>query len=131
MDDNYPSILDRIKSTFIDMILIIACMMLFADVLSSFKNVPDSVRALLYVLLLMYEPICTAFGATFGNHKMNIRVRKQSDETKRINIFQAIIRYFFKITLGWLSFISVFFNPKSRTLHDIISGSVMIKIKNE
>ena len=78
--------------------------------------------------LLMYEPICTAFDATIGNHKMNIRVRKVSNESKRINIFQAIIRFFFKFVLGWLSFITIFLSPKSRTLHDIICGSIMIKV---
>jgi uncharacterized RDD family membrane protein YckC len=129
MDENYPSVLDRIKSTLIDSVIIIVCIMLFSDILNSFKNVPDSVRATLFIALLMYEPICTAFGATLGNHKMEIRVRKKSDETQRISIFQAIIRFFFKVVLGWFSFISIFLSPKSRTLHDIISGSVMIKNK--
>lgn len=130
MYENYPSILDRIKSSLLDSIIIIGCMMLFSDILNSFENAPDSVRATLFILLLAYEPICTAYGATFGNHKMKIRVRKKSDESQRINIFQAIIRYFFKITLGWFSFLTVFFSSKSRTLHDIICGSVMIKLKD-
>jgi len=58
---------------------------------------------------------------------MQIRVRKNSDETKRINIIKAIVRYFFKLLLGWVSVVSVF-NPKGRMLHDMISGSVMVKI---
>ncbi|GEC78334.1 RDD family protein [Flavobacterium aquatile] len=128
MNENYPSILDRIKSTLIDSIIVIVCMMFFSDLLNSFENVPNWVRITLFFSLLMYEPVCTAYGATFGNHKMGIRVRKQSNENERISIFQAIIRYFLKIILGWFSFISVFLNPKSRTIHDIISGSVMIKI---
>lgn len=127
MEKNYPSVLDRTKSTLIDTILLIACMLLFTDILDMFENVPDWTRATLFISLLMYEPICTAFGATLGNDKMKIRVRKNSDTTKRLNIFQAIIRYFFKIIFGWLSYISIFISPKSRTLHDVISGSIMIK----
>lgn len=127
MNNNYASILDRIKSTSIDTIIAIAAMMVFSDVLNSFTSVPDYVRIILLISLLMYEPICSAYGATIGNHKMNIRVRKISNEKQRINIFQAIIRFFLKFSLGWLSFISVFFNSKSRTIHDIITGTVVIK----
>ena len=128
MTANYPTVLDRIKSTTIDTLILIVCMYFFSDILNSYENVPNWVRAVLFGSLLMYEPICTAFGATIGNHKMNIRVRKVSNENERINIFQSIIRFFFKIILGWLSFITVFTSPKSRTLHDIICGSIMIKV---
>lgn len=130
MEENYPSVLDRMKSTLIDSIIIIACMLLFTDILEMFDNVPNWVRATLFISLLMYEPICTAFGGTFGNLKMKIRVRKNSNETKRINIFQSIIRYFFKVILGWMSFLTIFISPKSRTLHDIICGSIMIKVND-
>ncbi|WP_348811593.1 RDD family protein [Flavobacterium maritimum] len=130
MEKKYPSVLDRIKSTLIDSIIIIGCMLLFTDILEMFNNVPNWVRATLFISLLMYEPICTSNGATLGNHKMRIRVRKNSDETQSINIFQATIRYFFKVTFGWISFLTIFISPKSRTLHDMICGSVMIKLKN-
>ena len=129
MNENYPSVLDRTKSTLIDSILIIACMLLFTDILNMFKNVPDWTRAALFISLLMYEPVCTTFGATLGNDKMKIRVRKNSETSERLNIFQATIRYFFKIIFGWLSFVTIFISPKSRTLHDFIVGSVMIKVE--
>lgn len=130
MEENYPSVLDRIKSTLIDSIIIIACMLLFTDILEMFDNVPNWVRATLFISLLMYEPVCTSFGGTFGNLKMKIRVRKNANETERINIFQSTIRYFFKVLLGWVSFLAIFISPKSRTLHDMICGSIMIKVKD-
>ncbi|MBF7091543.1 RDD family protein [Flavobacterium sp. ALJ2] len=128
MSVKYPTILDRTKSTLIDTILLIACMYIFTDILTNFSTIPNWVKVTLFVSLLMYEPICTTFGATIGNHKNNIRVRKISDTSKRLNIFQSIIRYFFKLIFGWFSFITIFMNPKSRSIHDLISGSVMIKI---
>jgi uncharacterized RDD family membrane protein YckC len=103
-------------------------MLLFTDILEMFDNVPNWVRITLFVCLLMYEPICIAFGGTFGNLKMKIRVRKNSDVSKPINIVQSIIRYFFKVLLGWISFLAIFMSPKSRTLHDMICGSIMIKV---
>ena len=127
MEREYPTILERIKSTTIDTIIIIAFMYLASEVLSSFENVPDYVRMILFAGILLYEPICTVFGATIGNDKMEIRVRSSSDHSKKINFFQAIIRFILKFSLGWLSFITFFFSKKSRTIHDYFSGSVMIR----
>ena len=128
MEQKYPLLLDRIKSTTIDSIILIVCMFIFTEILGLFENVPNWVRIVLFLALLMYEPLCTAFGATIGNDKMNIRVRKNSDSTQRINLFQAIIRFFFKFIFGWLSFITIFSSPKKRAIHDLISGSVIIEV---
>ncbi|WP_445709712.1 RDD family protein [Flavobacterium movens] len=128
MKEKYPFLLERIQSILIDSVLIIACMIIFSDVLSNFKNVPDWLRAVLLIALFMYEPIATTFGGTIGNNIKSIRIRKNSDETKSINILQAIIRYSFKLLLGWLSFISIFSSSKKRAIHDIISGTVVVKI---
>jgi len=105
----YPLLLDRIKSTTIDTLILIACMLLFTEILGLFENIPNWVRMVLFASLLMYEPICIAFGATIGNDKIKIRVRRNSDPTKRLNLFQSIIRFFFKIVFGWLSFVTIFF----------------------
>lgn len=129
MTENYATVLDRIKSTLIDTMVIIAGMIIFSDVFSSFNNIPDWLKATAFILLFLYEPLCTTHGATLGNYLMDIRVRKNSDTSQQINIFQALLRYFFKLALGWLSFLSIFFSKKSRTIHDIVSGSVMISVK--
>ncbi|MFH7011314.1 MULTISPECIES: RDD family protein [unclassified Flavobacterium] len=128
MNEKYPFLLERIQSILIDSVLIVACMIIFSDILSNFKNVPDWLRAVLLVALFLYEPIATTFGGTIGNNIKSIRVRKNSDSTKRINIFQALIRYFIKLLFGWLSFITIFSSSKKRALHDILSGTVMVKI---
>lgn len=127
MYKEYPSILDRIKSTTIDTVIIIGFMYLASEILNSFENIPNYFRMIVFIGIWLYEPILTSFGATIGNDKMEIRVRSNSDHSKRINFFQAVIRFIIKILLGWLSFITVFSSKKSRTIHDYLSGSVMIK----
>lgn len=127
MYKEYPSILDRIKSTTIDTIIIIGFMYLASEILNTFENIPNYFRMIVFIGIWLYEPILTSFGATIGNDKMEIRVRSNSDYSKRINFFQAVIRFVIKILLGWLSFITVFSSKKSRTIHDYLSGSVMIK----
>lgn len=112
MEEKYPFMLERIQSILIDSVLIVACMIIFSDILSGFKNVPDWLRAILLISLFLYEPIATTFGGTIGNNIKGIRVRKDSDDTKQINIFQALIRYLFKLLFGWLSFITIFSSSK-------------------
>ncbi|PXY47174.1 RDD family protein [Flavobacterium hydrophilum] len=128
MNEKYPFVLERIQSILIDSVLIIACMIIFSDILSNFKNVPDWLRAILLIALFLYEPIMTTFGGTIGNNIKKIRVRKNSNENESINIFQALVRYTFKLLFGWLSFISIFSSTKKRAIHDILSGTVMIKV---
>lgn len=128
MEEKYPFMIERIQSILIDSILVIACMILFSDVLSNFKDVPNWLRALLLIALFLYEPIATTLGGTIGNNIKGIRVRKNSDEVQSINFFQALIRYFFKLLLGWLSFITIFSSDKKRAIHDIVSGTVMVKV---
>jgi uncharacterized RDD family membrane protein YckC len=104
-------------------------MFVFAAVLDRFENVPDWVRIALFAsLFIAYEPLCMTLGSTLGNYLKGIRVRKDSDSTKRINILQAIMRYPVKVLLGWISFLTISSNPKRRAIHDLVSGSVMIKL---
>ncbi len=129
MEEKYPELKDRVQSTFIDTILIIALMFLFATILEKFENVPDWIRIVLFVgLFVVYEPVCTTFGCTLGNYLKGIRVRKDTDTTKRIAIFQALLRYPIKIFLGWISFLTIHGNPRRRAIHDLVSGSVMVKL---
>ena len=129
MEEKYPQLTDRIQSTFIDTILIVILMFVFASILDKFENVPDWVRMGMFAgLFIAYEPLCMTLGSTLGNYLKGIRVRKNSNSTKRINIFQAIIRYPVKVLLGWISFLTINSNPKRRAIHDLVSGSVMIKL---
>jgi uncharacterized RDD family membrane protein YckC len=129
MLEKYPQLTDRIQSTFIDSILIIILMFVFSNILERYEQVPDWVRIGLFAFLfLVYEPLCMTIGCTLGNYLKNIRVRKFSDSTKRINIIQALVRYPVKVMLGWVSFLTINSNPKRRAIHDLVSGSVMIKL---
>ena len=65
----YPLLGDRIQSSFIDMILIILMMFVFASILDRYENVPDWVRIILFIgLWAAYEPVSTSLGCTLGNY---------------------------------------------------------------
>ncbi len=127
--NEYPSLMERTQSTFIDIIFIIILMITFTNLLEGFENVSDWVRMLLFALIfLVYEPLCTTLGFTIGNYVKRIRVRKYADETKRINFLQALIRYPTKLMLGSISYFTIHTNREKRAIHDMLAGSVMIKI---
>lgn len=124
----FPTLSDRVQSTFIDMLFIITMMFIFSSILERYEDVPDWVRLVLFLGLWgIYEPLCTTLGATIGNSVKNIRVKRISNITKRINFLQAFFRYLLKVSLGWISFITIHFNPEKRAIHDLAAGSVMIK----
>lgn len=124
----FPTLSDRIQSTFIDTLLIVVMMFAAAAFLERFDNVPDWIRiALFFGFWGIYEPVCTSLGCTVGNYIKGIRVRSHTNREKRINIFRAFFRYLFKVSLGWISFLSIHLNSERRAIHDLAAGSVMIK----
>ena len=125
---SYPTISDRVQSTFIDTIFIIIMMFVFASILDKYGDSPDWIRIVLFFGIWgVYEPLCTSLGFTIGNYIKCIRVRAAANPMKRINIFQAFVRYILKILLGWISFLTMHFNPHRRAIHDFASGSIMIR----
>lgn len=130
MNEKYPDLSDRVKSIFIDTLFIIILMFIFTFILDKIQDPTDWIKIVFFIgIWFVYEPISmTIFGSTIGNLIMNIRVRQYKDTTKKINIFQTYIRYVFKVMLGWLSFLTINSNPKRRAIHDLTSGSVMIKL---
>ena len=130
MEEEYPHLIDRIQSTFIDTILIVILMFLFSTILDKIANPSDWIRILMFLgIWFVYEPLCVALGFTLGNYMKGIRVRQFGNTSKRINILQSLMRYIFKVLLGWLSFLTIGGNSKRRAIHDFIAGSVMVNYK--
>lgn len=125
----YPSLLRRIQSSVIDFLLILALMVAITQIAEQFEDFPVTLKIICFVLILLYEPICITVGCTLGNWITKIRVKQYEDENRKINFLQALIRYVIKVMLGWLSFITIHFNAEKRAIHDIVIGSVMIKVE--
>ncbi len=127
MHEKYPELSMRIKSAFIDGLFIFLLMFFFSAVLDRLTEPPVWLNMLMFIgIWVLYEPVCVAFGCTIGNYLMGIRVRRASNETRHINIFQSLVRYALKISLGWLSFLTINQNTQRRAIHDLAAGSVMV-----
>ena len=132
MEVNYPSLAKRIPSIFIDSLMIIALMFLsgwILDKMNPEQNEGDEwIRIVLFIALWgVYEPLSMTLGCTLGNYLMKIRVRKHNNAGKKINLLQAYARFIIKFFLGWLSFITISFNPERRAIHDFASGSIVVE----
>lgn len=126
---NYISLFPRVKAATLDSILLILMMYTASEVLAEFDTVPNYVRMLLFVFIfILYEPLLVSvWGKTLGHHKMDICVRKESDPNKKIALPIAIVRYLLKLSLGWISLLSITRNDKHQALHDRFVKSVVIQ----
>lgn len=123
----YPSMLRRMQGIFIDTLVVIAAMCVIASLMKYWPSAPDWVRIALFVsLFTVYEPVFIAFTpGTLGNLIMGLRVRCFNNPHKKLNIGQAYIRWLLKLSLGWISFVSIHTNPQRRAVHDLVSGSIV------
>ncbi len=127
----FPVIVKRFQSSLIDVLFIILLMVPASQLLDVLGDgAPEWVNIAIFVALWgIYEPLGTAFGCTVGNWITGIRVRRAEDIRRKIPLWAAFIRYAVKFMLGWLSFITIHFNPERRAIHDLSAGSVVV-LKN-
>ena len=132
MEQEYPELKTRVQSTFIDGMLMLLLMFAAAWILDKAGMGDDEgggmMKAIIFISIwAIYEPLTTTLGATLGNYLMKIRVRKITASGKRLNLLQAFVRFVFKVSLGWLSFVTIHFDEQRRAIHDMVAGSVMLE----
>lgn len=127
-EKKYPHVSDRVKAAFIDSVVMIIFMIIFTSIFRSMDQVPDWARISAFVFIFgLYDPIFTSsFGGTIGHMVFQIRVKREKDETKNIIFPFAIIRFLFKVLLGWISLLTVGSSKKRKAIHDGIAGSVVV-----
>lgn len=124
----YPGILERVKATITDSIVLVVLMLALTFIFSQFENVPDKVRIIGFIFIFgLYDPLFTSFfGGTIGHILMKIRVRRKGNQKKNILFPLAIIRYIIKVLLGWVSLLTVSSSDKSLAIHDMVIGSIVL-----
>lgn len=130
---NYPPVIRRFQSLFVDQVLLISFMFIISSLFgSSEEDSNGALRGILFLsLILIYEPFCLSFGTTLGNKVAGIRVRKFNEEEKKLSLENSYIRFIVKLILGVISFFTVTSNKSKRAIHDFASGSIVIYVKNK
>jgi len=124
-----PSMILRVKSMFIDSLVLVALMYLASLVLNSFNIESGSIRGL-FLIIFLYEPIATSLGQTLGQKIMGLRVRRfksnvHDNQPRNINIVLSLIRFWGKIFLGWISLLTIHTSKYGQAIHDKLSSSIM------
>lgn len=123
---DYPYLLTRYKAALIDGFLQFGLFAVLMILTKDPENRPTTFIIFL-IIELLYEPVLlTAFAGTIGHKVMRIKVKTLQDTSKNINLFQGLVRTFGKILLGWLSFLTINFNPEHRAIHDYLSSSIVL-----
>ena len=123
----FPGVSDRIKASFADSIILIVFLIVISYLLSALDISSTAVKVCLLILFFLYNPLLTCFlGGTIGHFMLGIRIKQEKDYTKNINIIAAIIRFIFKLSLGWLSLLTISKSQQRRALHDMMCSSVVI-----
>jgi hypothetical protein len=125
-----PSIKTRYFSTLIDVLAIIGISIIISNLFEKIGEVQDYIKAVtFFIVFILYEPLLVSFGATIGQFILSIRVRSFKDPQRNLPFYLAIVRTAVKVTLGWLSFLTITFNINRRAIHDYASNSIMIVLK--
>lgn len=121
----YPSVFRRYLSTLLDILILWGWIYAVTRV----PAVVDSnwtAAALIAPVVLIYEPMLTAFRCTIGQWVFRLRVRT-FDGGERISVPQAYGRIFVKYLLGAISILTIPARPDRRAIHDFATETIVIE----
>ncbi|MBT8233311.1 MAG: hypothetical protein HKO66_09170 [Saprospiraceae bacterium] len=125
-----PNLITRIKTTFIDYIIMAVLFILAFKFVESFDTHQSLIQLILVIVIISYEPILTSFDQTIGQKIMGLKVYrfnsvKNEISEQNLSLVNAYFRFVFKILLGFISLFTIRSNPFGKAIHDKLSGSVM------
>lgn len=129
---SYPRLLRRVQAVLIDSIIfplgVIGSVYLSGAIVTN----ETWVKALfLFAPVFILEPFLVSFtGGTIGHHLLKLRVRKIKED-KNINIVVAIVRFFMKIMLGWMSLVLVLITKRHQAIHDYLLSTIVVNKSSE
>ena len=128
-----PGVVDRVKAAMFDMVLLVGVMFCISEVFTAFEIKSETTKMITFISIFgLYDPLFTSlFGGTVGHLINGLRVKKSNNHDKNIILPLAIIRFFIKICLGWISLLTIGGNSKSKAIHDMLVNSMVIYRKKK
>ena len=121
----YPTILRRYLSSFIDGCFIILSVILVPYVIGDEENTLSVRIIIAAIFLFVYEPLYTSKFCTLGQKITGIRIRKFGNY-QRLSFPIALLRVTIKGLLGFISLFAIIFSKDKRAIHDYASDSIVI-----
>lgn len=124
----FPNLFRRYLASLIDVIAVIVIVGFIGQLpAASSENISGIV--VFFLVIVLYEPLLTAFACTIGQLTMRIRVRNCKDQ-KRIGFPRAVLRTLVKYCLGAISFLSMPAQKQKRAMHDLAAGTLVLNVSN-
>ena len=122
----------RVAALCIDQVITIAFTFIITYLIMTFLSPPlESLKYLGFVLSLIYFTVMTgniSKGKTVGARLLKIKVvDENSTPLSLLNSFIRSFSFLVGLALFFISAISIFFNPKRRGLHDLMSGAYVVE----
>lgn len=121
----YPTILRRYLSSFVDGCFIVVSVILVPYVIGDEENTLSVRIMIAAIFLFVYEPLFTSAFCTLGQKATGIRIRKFNNY-QRLSFPVALLRVTIKGLLGFISLFSIIFSKDKRAIHDYASDSIVI-----
>lgn len=127
-ESQYPSFMERMKAIMTDAVIIMLLIVFFSYAFDTMGEVSPQSRMCAFIFVFfLYDPIFVAFfGGTLGHLLMGLKVRRYSDQNKKVFIIIAFFRYAIKVILGIISFLTISSQPQKRAIHDLFTGSIVL-----
>ncbi len=123
---DYPGIIDRLKASVIDGLIIVALIGASTEIFGSLDQVSNTYKVITVIVIFLYEPITVSlFGASMGHRMCKIKVQN-ANSGKKINIIQSVIRFLMKSILGWISLFTISSDKQNKAMHDLVVNSVVV-----
>lgn len=125
----YPSVFRRYLSTLLDVLILWS----WIYAVTRIPVVVESnwaAAAAIAPVVLMYEPILTAFRCTVGQWVFRLRVRTFEGKS-RISVPQAYGRLIVKYVLGIVSILTIPAQKDRRAIHDLTTETIVIEATSD
>jgi uncharacterized RDD family membrane protein YckC len=123
----YPSLMNRLQALFFDFWIIVAITMLvFVNFFDQYEGQFTGLKVIIFLVILMiYEPVGSMTGGTIGYRTMGLKLRR-SDGVSKVSFLQAYLRSIIKVSLGWISFVTISGDKQKRAIHDKAAGTLVM-----
>lgn len=121
----------RRNAVYIDYLVYAGIIFLAGTAAGQLDDSQYALRILIVICcLLIYEPLMVSlFGCTIGHRFNSLRVRKDVPEYRKLNFFEAFLRFLIKLVLGRISFSIVHNNSNRKAIHDKTMNSTVLELK--
>lgn len=123
----YPALFLRVKAMLIDS-TILGVLFMVLIILSSELGITDAKLKAAFVLIpvVLFEPLLIwVFGGNIGHQLSGIKI-VGANSGKNLFVINGIVRLLTKTLLGLFSLLSMLITKRHRSIHDVLSRSVVV-----